>query len=40
MVPPFRTDILQECDVAEDVCIAYGYNKIVKTLPSTFTIGS
>ncbi|KRX03405.1 putative DNA binding domain [Pseudocohnilembus persalinus] len=39
-VPAFRTDILQECDIAEDVCIAHGYNKIEKVLPSTFTVGS
>lgn len=38
-VPAFRSDILQECDIGEDVCIAFGYNNIKKQLPSAFTIG-
>lgn len=29
-VPPTRTDILHQCDIAEDVAIAYGYNRIFK----------
>ncbi len=27
------------CDVMEDVAIAYGYNKLVKTVPKTVTVG-
>lgn len=27
-VPPTRADVLHPCDIAEDVCIAYGYDKI------------
>jgi len=36
-VPPTRSDILHECDVVEDVAIAYGYNNIVPRIPSTPT---
>jgi phenylalanyl-tRNA synthetase beta chain len=28
-VPPTRPDILHECDIVEDVAIAYGYNKLI-----------
>mmetsp|Transcript_46770 Transcript_46770/g.113932 ORF Transcript_46770/g.113932 Transcript_46770/m.113932 type:complete len:592 (+) Transcript_46770:58-1833(+) len=38
-VPPTRHDILQACDVAEDVAIAYGYNNIPRTIPATNTVG-
>lgn len=34
-VPVTRADILHECDLVEDVCIAYGYNKIARTIPKT-----
>jgi len=37
-IPPTRHDILHPCDIYEDVAIAYGYNNIVKTIPSTLTI--
>lgn len=37
-VPPTRHDILHECDVAEDVALAYGYNEIVTRMPETHTI--
>jgi phenylalanyl-tRNA synthetase beta chain len=39
-IPPTRHDILHPCDVTEDVAIAYGYNNITKTFPTTNTIGS
>jgi hypothetical protein len=32
-------DILHECDVMEDVAIAYGYNNLPIVLPKTNTIG-
>jgi len=32
-VPMTRSDILHEVDVAEDIAIAYGYNRIEKTVP-------
>ncbi|CAG8560988.1 236_t:CDS:2, partial [Acaulospora colombiana] len=38
-VPPTRADILHACDIMEDVAIAYGFNNIPKTLPSSATIG-
>eukprot|EP01023_Acetabularia_acetabulum_P010420 TRINITY_DN14753_c0_g1_i5.p2 TRINITY_DN14753_c0_g1~~TRINITY_DN14753_c0_g1_i5.p2 ORF type:complete len:348 (-),score=72.00 TRINITY_DN14753_c0_g1_i5:40-993(-) len=38
-VPATRSDVLHACDVAEDVAIAYNYNNIVKTIPSTYTQG-
>lgn len=37
-VPPTRPDVLHACDVYEDVAIAYGYNKIQKTIPNFSTI--
>jgi len=37
-IPPTRHDVLHPCDIYEDVAIAYGYNNIVKTIPSTLTI--
>lgn len=38
-VPPTRSDILHAVDIAEDIGIAYGYNKIVKRVPTTSTVG-
>jgi phenylalanyl-tRNA synthetase beta chain len=38
-VPPTRHDVLQSCDIAEDVAIAYGYNNIPRTVPKTNTVG-
>lgn len=37
-VPPTRPDILHECDIVEDVAIAYGYNKLPDTFPATNTV--
>lgn len=34
-VPPTRSDILQACDIIEDLGIAYGYNNIETKFPST-----
>ncbi|VVC31688.1 Putative DNA-binding domain,B3/B4 tRNA-binding domain,Phenylalanyl-tRNA synthetase, B3/B4,Phenylalanyl- [Cinara cedri] len=39
-IPPTRHDVIHACDLYEDVAIAYGYNNIPKTLPTTATIGS
>ena len=41
-VPPTRSDILHQCDVAEDVAIAYGYNNINKEKagPNVVTVGA
>ena len=38
-VPPYRTDILHEVDLIEDVAIAYGYDNITAEIPSIATIG-
>lgn len=37
-VPATRPDILHECDIMEDVAIAYGFNKLRKTFPRTNTV--
>jgi phenylalanyl-tRNA synthetase beta chain len=39
-VPPTRSDILHAVDIAEDIGIAYGYNKIQKKVPTTCTVGA
>ena len=39
-IPITRADILHECDLAEDIAIAYGYNNIKEQIPSSFTVGS
>lgn len=39
-IPITRPDILHECDIMEDVAIAYGYNSLKKTFPNKIvTIG-
>ncbi|CAG8554504.1 10339_t:CDS:2, partial [Diversispora eburnea] len=38
-IPPSRADILHACDIMEDVTIAYGFNNIPKTMPSSATVG-
>ncbi|KAI9219054.1 phenylalanyl-tRNA synthetase beta chain [Blastocladiella britannica] len=38
-VPITRSDVLHACDIMEDVAIAYGYNKITKTVPTVNTVG-
>lgn len=37
-IPPTRHDIINSCDVMEDVGIAYGYDNIKRVLPSSSTI--
>lgn len=32
-VPPTRADILHQADIMEDVCIAYGFNKLPRAFP-------
>ncbi|KAI8325319.1 beta subunit of phenylalanyl-tRNA synthetase [Martensiomyces pterosporus] len=39
LLPPTRPDILQECDIAEDLGIAFGYNKIPRALNNAATVG-
>ena len=38
-VPPTRSDIMHQCDIAEDVAIAYGYNNLNIVQPKTNTAG-
>jgi phenylalanyl-tRNA synthetase beta chain len=35
-VPVTRSDIMHECDLVEDVAIAYGYNNLKLEVPNTF----
>lgn len=37
-VPITRSDVLHACDVMEDVAVAYGINRIPKTVPNTNTV--
>lgn len=37
-VPAWRPDILHECDIMEDAAIAYGFNNLTKTFPTTNTV--
>jgi len=39
MIPPYRTDILHEIDLAEEVAIAYGYDNFEPEIPQISTIG-
>lgn len=38
-VPAYRTDILHEVDLIEDVAIGYGFHRIEPTLPRHMTLG-
>jgi len=39
LVPPYRTDIMHEVDLIEDLAIGYGYDKLEPTLPNVVTVG-
>lgn len=39
-VPPTRPDILHECDLMEDVAVAYGFDNLPKTFPATNTVAA
>ncbi|MEK6855369.1 MAG: phenylalanine--tRNA ligase subunit beta [Nanoarchaeota archaeon] len=36
-IPAWRTDILHEVDIIEDIAIAYGYNKFIPEIPNIYT---
>jgi phenylalanyl-tRNA synthetase beta chain len=36
-IPPTRADVLHQADVMEDVCIAYGFNKLPRAFPKVGT---
>ena len=38
-IAPWRTDILHEVDLIEDIAIAYGYNKFTAKIPNISTAG-
>lgn len=39
LVPAWRCDVLHEVDIAEDIAIAYGYDKFQAEIPEISTIG-
>lgn len=39
-VPITRSDIMHECDIAEDVAIAYGYGNLPRAVPNTICFGA
>ncbi len=38
LVPAYRADIMHQVDLAEDICIAYGYENIKEEIPKVATI--
>lgn len=36
-IPPTRADVLHQADIMEDVCIAYGFNKLPRAFPNVGT---
>lgn len=40
LIPPHRSDIFHACDVMEDVAIAYGFNRVPKSIPQSTTIAA
>jgi phenylalanyl-tRNA synthetase beta chain len=39
LIPSYRADIMHQSDLAEDIAIAYGYDKFEPTIPNVATIG-
>ncbi|MBN2141986.1 phenylalanine--tRNA ligase subunit beta [Candidatus Woesearchaeota archaeon] len=39
LIPAYRTDILHQIDLAEDIAIAYGYEKFEAEIPNVMTLG-
>lgn len=39
LAPPYRSDIMHEVDLIEDIAIGYGYDHLEPTLPKVLTIG-
>jgi len=39
MIPAYRADFLHECDLVEEVAIAYGYDRLIPILPNVVTTG-
>jgi phenylalanyl-tRNA synthetase beta chain len=38
LIPAWRSDILHEVDIIEDIAIAYGYDKLIPEIPNVSTI--
>ncbi len=38
LVPAYRADVLHQCDLVEDIAIAYGYENIEEEIPTVATI--
>ncbi len=38
-IPSWRTDVMHEADIIEDIAIAYGYNNLIPEIPQIATIG-
>src|SRR3989344_3822159 len=38
IIPPYRNDVLHQADLAENIAIAYGYEKFIPELPKISTI--
>lgn len=38
-IPCFRTDIWNDCDIADDIARAYGYNNIIPKFPNISSVG-
>ncbi|MFH1275799.1 MAG: phenylalanine--tRNA ligase subunit beta [Candidatus Woesearchaeota archaeon] len=39
LIPAYRTDIIHQVDLVEDIAIAYGYENFVEEIPNVSTIG-
>ncbi len=39
LIPAYRTDLLHQADLAEDIAIAYGYENFTAEIPNVATIG-
>ncbi len=39
LAPPYRSDLMHEVDIIEDIAIGYGYDRLEPTLPKVVTTG-
>jgi len=39
LAPPYRSDLMHEVDIVEDIAIGYGYDQLEPTLPKVVTTG-
>lgn len=39
LIPAYRADVLHQCDLVEDIAIAYGYENFQEEIPNVATIG-